>query len=553
MNVRTPALALVLLACHSLVYAQFAETVEVRITNVEAVVVDRAGKPVRGLTQDAFEIYEDGVKQEISNFAEISEEVPSGALTTVTTDAAAGVAAAPAPRDFRRRLITVFVDDASLTLGNRNSVLPQLRKFLTEQIRPGDSVAIMVWRNSLAVELEPTSDAGAISAAVDRLARGSANPGGNWREQLEREILGLIAAYKSRNPPDSPDISSGINIAASHANRASTAMRQKVAAVQSVISAMRGMDGRKVLVLLTESLARNPGEEAFQFLDSVRDEFANGNLLNPMSESRIYELPDLVSDIASAANSGGITLYPIHAAGKGYGITDVDASRTLHTGMRSVIPSDTSMQVLNAIAEDTGGKALVGSTNWQLAFNTIATDLSTYYSLGYRATGDRQDRLKNVEVRLKKRGYTVRSRKAVIEKTPASEMTDAVMANLFYTSPDNTLELKAVPGPAATTADGNVVVPLTITVPMQSLTLLPEGEELVGRYSVYTAFLRRDGAVSRVANQTQQFRFPASSLSRRKELTLKLDVTTDASTNAISLGMLDETSRATGFAVVKLE
>ena len=40
MNARTPALALILIACHSLVYAQFSETVEVRITHVEAVVVD---------------------------------------------------------------------------------------------------------------------------------------------------------------------------------------------------------------------------------------------------------------------------------------------------------------------------------------------------------------------------------------------------------------------------------------------------------------------------------------------------------------------------------
>lgn len=554
MNARTTALALILIACHSLVFAQFSETVEVRVTNVEAVVTDRSGKPVRGLTRDDFEIYEDGVKQEISNFAEITEEVPSGSLSTVATDAAAGAAAAPAaPRDFRRRLITVFVDDSSLTLGNRNAVLPQLRKFLTEHVRPGDAVGIMTWRNSLQVELEPTSDPAAIAAAVDRLAGRASNIDANWREGLEREILGLVNSYKSRRPPELPPLSAGINITSSHANRISTGMRQKVAAIQSVISAMRGMDGRKVLVLLTESLSRNPGEDAFQFLDSVREDFTGGHLLNPISESRIYELTNVVSEIASAANGAGITLYPIHAGGKGIGINDIDASRSAHMAARSAPLADTSMQTLHAIAEDTGGKALTGSTNWQLAFNTIATDLSTYYSLGYRTTGERQDRLKNVEVRLKNKRYAVRSRKAVIEKTPASEMSDAVMANLFYTTPENALSLKAVPGAPTPATDGNVTVPLTITVPMQSLTLLPDGQDLIGRYSVFAAFLREDGAVSRVANQTQQFRFPAESLPRRKELTVKLDVTMDPQTGAISLGMLDEISRATGFAVVKLE
>jgi VWFA-related protein len=551
MNARTAAVALFLIACHSLVHAQFSETVEVRITNVEAVVTDRAGKPVRGLTSDDFEIYQDGVKQEITNFDEITEEVPSATMSTVATDAGAGVAAASAPEGpFRRRLITVLVDDASLTMSGRNAVLPQLRKFLTEQVRPGDAVGIMTWKNSLQVELEPTGDRAAIVAAVDRLASRAPNPHAGWRAELEREMFGMINASKSMGGP--PPISSGIAISASHASRLSTAMRQKVAAIQSVISAMRGMDGRKVLVVLTQSLSRNPGEEAFQFLDSIREHFLGANAFNPLSESRIYELSNVVSEIASAANGAGITLYPIHAGGKGLGINDIDASESLHIGMRSVAASDTSMETLHALAEDTGGKALTGSTNWQLAFNTIATDLSTYYSLGYRSSGERQDRLKNVDVRLKKRGYTVRNRKAVIEKTPQSEMSDAVMANLFYTSPANALEVKATTGAPTPAGNGSVVVPLTITVPMQALTLLPDGEDLVGRYSVFAAFLRQDGAVSKVSNQTQVFRFPASSLPRRKELTVKLDVTTDPQTGAISLGMMDETSRQTGFAVVKL-
>ncbi len=555
MNARTPALALILIACHSLVYAQFSETVEVRITNVEAVVVDRGGKPVRGLTKDDFEIYQDGVKQEITNFDEIVEEVPSATLGTVATDAAAGVAAAaaPVPRDFRRRLITVLIDNGSLTMGNRNAVLPQLRKFLTEQVRPGDSVGIIVWRNSLQVELEPTSDVAAISAAVERLATRPPTMDLNAQAGLERELFRVINAYKNRQPPEDPPFDTGLAITSSYAIRASSEMRQKVAAIQSVISAMRGMDGRKVLVLLTESLSTNPGEDAFHFLDSVRELFAGGGRsFNPISESRPYVLNNVVSEIASAANSAGITLYPIHAGGKGVGMADISADQSPYIGMRSAPPSGTSMQTMHAIAHDTGGVATTGTTNWQLAFNTIATDLSTYYSLGYRTTGERQDRLKNVEVKLKKRGYTIRSRKAVIEKTPQSEMSDAVMANLFYTAPENTLSLKAVPGAAAPAADGNVVVPLTITVPMESLTLLPDGEDLVGKYSVFAAFLRQDGAVSKVANQSQIFRFPASSLSRRKELTVKLDVTMDPTTGAVSLGMLDETSRATGFAVVKL-
>ncbi|HEU4520653.1 MAG TPA: hypothetical protein VFT12_01550, partial [Thermoanaerobaculia bacterium] len=95
--------------------------------------------------------------------------------------------------------------------------------------------------------------------------------------------------------------------------------------------------------------------------------------------------------------------------------------------------------------------------------------------------------------------------------------------------------------------------PVTVTVPMDKLTLVPDGSDLTGRFAVYAAFLRKDGAVSKVAQQPAALRFPAESLKRRKELTVKIDVTTDPETSDLSVGVMDELSRVTGFAAVKLQ
>ena len=76
--------------------------------------------------------------------------------------------------------------------------------------------------------------------------------------------------------------------------------------------------------------------------------------------------------------------------------------------------------------------------------------------------------------------------------------------------------------------------------------------DLTGKFTVYTAFLRSDGAVSAVGRQTQEFRFPADSLEKRKAVMVKLDVTVDARVDAISVGVMDEASSATGFVLVKL-
>lgn len=539
MTIRT-LLALALTFTASQQHAQefFSETVEVRVTNVEAVVTDRSGKPVPNLTRDDFEVYEDGVRQEITNFSEMREEVLSSSSGAAPSQPAT---AADAPRDLRRRLIAVFVDNATLEMGNRNAILPELRRFLRENVRTGDSVSLLSWSNSLTVDLEPTSDVAAINAAVDKIAQRTAEAGGNWRADMEGEMNDALREYQSRGEPPEPIVFR--SIADAYATRVSNDMRRKTAALESIIASMRGMDGRKVLVLLTQSLAANPAEEVYNLLDSWSELLGRSFQLNPAALARPHEVQGLVTNVAAAANSSGITLYPIQASGKMADSSFLDASKSTRVTMRVPVHSNASTETMHAIAQETGGTALTGSTNFALAFNTISNDLRIYYSIGYRTGGERQNRMKNVEVRLKKKGYTIRTRKSVVERTPSSEMSDAVTANLFHQRDQNDLGISA-------TAEGMTMV---ITIPTQTLTLLPEGSDLTGKLSVFCAFLRQDGAVSRVDRQTHQFRFPAASLARRKEVTIRLNVDADESTGAMSLGVMDDNSKATGFAVVKLK
>jgi VWFA-related protein len=545
---RVLVFSLLVALSHGLANAQFSETVEVRVTNVEAIVTDKAGKPVGGLTKDDFEVYENGVQQELTNFAEVHESVPSA---TLTPGEPATAATEPVVRDPRRRLITIFVDNASLEMGNRNVILPELQRFLRESVRPGDGVSIYTWGNSLQVELEPTSDPVLIEAAVKRIPKRALTAGGDLRSQFEYEIVQLIESYKGRTPPELPPITTAVTIASGHANRATAAMRQKSEALKSVIASVRGVDARKVLVLLTQSLETNPGEYPFMFLDAIREQF-NGRF-SPMSEARIYDLPEVANELASAANAAGITLYPINVAGKFTDESMRDASLNSQLTLRPIITAGTSTINMHSIAVNTGGLATAGSSNWKLAFDTIANDLNIYYSLGYRTSGERKDRTKNVDVRLKRKGYIVRTRKAIVERTAASEMTDSVTANLFHDPSQNDLGVAAAIDEDTTPAgSSNVVIPVRITIPTETLTLLPDGDDLAGSFSLFAAFLRQDGAVSRVNRQTHQFRFPAESLARRKELTINLNVTADPRTGSISVGVMDEASRATGFAVVKV-
>jgi VWFA-related protein len=550
----TVLLALVTLPAPAQDETFFSEVMEVRVTNVDVVVTGRDGKPVTGLTRDDFEIYENGVKKELSNFLEIRESGVPALTGGPTADPAAPISSA---QDIQRRDITIFIDNAAIHPFRRNQILPLVRQFVERNVRPGDSLSIVSWANSLKLELEPTTDRAAISNAVERLQSLTtlAATDQQLKELFYRQISLLVRAYADqRGPrdtvPPKPPWSSAISEARAYAMQIVHSAHQRIEAVKSVISWRRGVEGRKILVLLTAELPMNPAEEPFLYLEANKERF-EGPFTMATVEMREFEMPSIVAQIAETANSSGVTLYPIDTMGKESGMPDIDASRVV-VFTESGVARAMQIPSLRAIAEETGGVALSGSDNWQLAFDTISNDLGTYYSLGYRSTGERQDRMKRVEVKLKNKRHNVRTRRAVIEKSLASEMHDAVAANLFRPSSANDLSIKASIGTATPNDDGTAVIPLTVTIPMDKLTLLPDGADLTGRFAVYAAFLRKDGAVSKVAQQPGAVRFPADSLKNRKELKVRIDVNADKETGGLSIGVMDEVSRATGFASIKL-
>ena len=541
---KTLAVSLLVILTHAAAYAQFGETVEVRVTNVDVIVTDKKGDPVFGLTKDDFQVFEDGTPQEVTHFAEIAHARGKGG-------AGATPAAGSEEGDIRRRLITVMVDLGSLEPANRATVLPQLQEFLTTNLRPGDAAAIYTWGDSLTVELQPTSDPAAIAAAIQKIAAYPKDRNDWWRQELELKLERVL--YLGTSHRDEPvTLDEGLEVTHQAAARGIAEMRQKAEAIKSILATLRGEPGRKALLLLTQSLSTNPADEAFYYLSQFKDKFKHGVTLNRVTEARKYEVPGLASDVAAAANNAGVTLYPLHTAGKFSDWTFNDATKGGPIRTRPVTQFDTRLISLSALSDETGGRAIAGSGNWKNAFDIVSNELNAYYSIGYSAKGDREDRTMNVEVRLRnKPGYTVRTRKTIVEQTAATAMKDMVAANLFQQRAANDLAVKAGIG-TATPAGENFVHPVTVTIPTSTLTLTPDGTDLAGKFLVFAAFLRSDGAVSAVGPQVQQFRFPAASLARRKEVTVKLDVTGEKGVDAISLGVMDEASSATGFALIKV-
>src|SRR5256714_594533 len=152
----------------------------VRITSnlvqIDAVVTDRKGKAVAGLGTEDFEIYEDGRPQRITNFSFIARDevgVSTNALAAKKSDrATTTVNPVPTIRlrpEQIRRTFALVVDDLGLSFESMHYVRAALRKFVDEQIQPGDLVAIIRTGAGVGALQQFTSDKRLLYAAIERV------------------------------------------------------------------------------------------------------------------------------------------------------------------------------------------------------------------------------------------------------------------------------------------------------------------------------------------------------------------------------------------------
>jgi hypothetical protein len=190
----------------------------------------------------------------------------------------------------------------------------------------------------------------------------------------------------------------------------------------------------------------------------------------------------------------------------------------------------------------------MGGNDLSVAFDGVSTDLENYYSIGYRPEGERSGVSRSVAVKVKKPELKVRTKSSFLERTLENEIEETVAAALFYRVDRNDLGVTIRTTPPVLQPDGTLRTKVRIDVPTASMALIPQGEDLAGSIVVYIGFVKADGGVSKISKHSQQFTFPASQAGRRKSVALELEVTADASTNRIAIGVLDQASKSTGFA-----
>lgn len=531
------------------------ETIEVSIVNVDVVVTDGAGKRVRGLTANDFEIYEDGKLQPVSHFAEYRSEEPrnSGFLSP---EAAATLEEKPAEsvssQPSQRRTLVIFIEIFKLPSFRVSPFIASIKNLVRNTIRSGDTVSVVTFDRGALLRLSSTADVAAVERQLDEIARECTGP---VRDRIgvvarqandEREFNAAVEARAAAlgmvtlTNPTSDEVA--VHTARIHAIEARVEMNRRVATINTLLSGMAGIEGRKVLLLASNRLGEYIGAE-FYYGAGLTE-----SIIPPVERAEIDNRAAVRSIIANA-NASDVTIYPVFPTGLDYTPSDPNVPDV----SRAVLMNE--MTMLNEIAEKTGGVTSYGTSNTADLMPQLAADMSSYYSLAYRASARRDDSARKISVRMKDRKLTARARQEFVEKSDDTQMRDRVLAALHDAPSDATFQLQADLGPKRKVGRKTETAPLKVRIPINALTLLPQGGKHSGAFTVYAITGGMLGEVSEVTRRTQTFDISERDLERALagHFTYDLDVIVNDRTREIAIGVIDEVSKTYGLVTVPVE
>lgn len=532
------ALLLACLAFSAIAQDRLSESIEVRVVNIDAVVTDRDGRPVSGLTAADFEILEDGRPQKITNFF----EVRAGESVSTQPNGEPEVVAAP-PRRF-----VLFVDNDSLHPYNRKLLLDAMRDFLKTNLRPGDLASVVSWNRALTIAAPFTDDRATLMQAIDMLAGQSSAAG--IKTDLARVQKECTRALDQARTGAFPMIVAYENcIIAAKEETMVTALlsRQLLNAIDLAMTSVAGTEGKKILVLAGARLPKNPGEEIYQWANQMFTPHLRGFDAAMRRPDQAEEQLAFLERVARAANAHGVTLHTI-AATISSDVATVDYQNEIDDRGADYLNQANTFDAFAVLSEMTGGTSINRPRTYGDALAAIVRETETYYSLGYRpqsTTGEQRQ----IVVRAKKPDLVVRTRETTALKTSDEIMSDRTVANIYAPVPATKAWKPVVVAGKPERSGKNFTVPFEVTIP-PSLTLLPTETELAGGYTLYVAVGTPQGALSTVFRQPQSIAIPIGQEKafRNEPLTFGATLTVRPGENILSIGVVDQVSGEQAFA-----
>lgn len=342
---------------------------------------------VSDLATGDFEVYEDGIKQEIVSLV----LTHGGRVFNVQAPPAAPVAEGiilPAARPTNAaagRVFLIFIDDLHLAFDLTPRIRDLMKRILRNLVHEGDMFGIVSTGTS-SISEELTYDRQVLEAAIGRVTGSGMGP---------EEI---ITGQQGRE--GNPELRYRAHVA-----------------FKTAYDLMRNLEElrnrRKAVIYISTGYDFNPYEESRMGYQQRQYGLSGGDF-NPFAiqtNGMQFAESDLIreiSELTKAANRANATFYTIDPRGLVGGPDIGDRLLSTADWGRHLSKTQDSLRVL---ADETGGIAVINRNNFDNALKQIDAETSDYYVVGYYSNNpDPTKRTRELEVKTVREGVEVWSR-----------------------------------------------------------------------------------------------------------------------------------------------
>jgi VWFA-related protein len=356
--------------------------VSVNLVSSDVIVRNRRGQFQADLTKDDFELFEDGVKQDLTSFVLVHGGRAYTTQVATATPIREGIILPPSrpQNDTAGRIILFVIDDLHLEFRDTHRVRRLFRDMAKELVHEGDLFGIVSTGTS-SIAIDMTYDRTRMEEAANRITGGSLRPS----EIIQQSATG-------ETPQEVM-------------HRANVAFETMYSLLNNLEQAQHR---RKAVVVLSNGYDFDPfagsraGTAGNMFLNNqnVDPNDPSNSLFRQGSQFNDADLAMRLSEIGRQANRANATFFTFDPRGLVAG-QDLDEQVDPVEWESHLRKQQDSLRVL---AELTGGLAVVNTNDFSKALKRIDAETSDYYVLGYYSSNpDPTQRRRLVEIRVKKK------------------------------------------------------------------------------------------------------------------------------------------------------
>jgi VWFA-related protein len=359
--------------------------VTTRLVNVNVVVTDALGNPVKDLTQDDFTPLDDGQPQKIAFFSAIDNE------------RATSTSSLPGPDSYTNRPTDYGAPPSSTillfdTLNSRWTSqgygLHLIRKFL-RQVEPQDHIGIYVLGDDLKVVHSFSHDASDLVEAIRRYDEEQAHSSAKSATQeestgdptLDRFLSGKDNRYRF-------ELDSRIAKGPYRADKLALATQMTTASIEEIARQLSSVEGRKTLIWVTDSIGPvgiYDDNDLDEYLQRLRSDTGL-----KLPSIRTWENGLDVERMIRLINAAGIAVYTVDARG----LETVDLGFRDRPNAVPIASPDAPVKDLTArtpepivalleLASRTGGRAFFNRNDLETGIRRAQDDARFTYNLAY--------------------------------------------------------------------------------------------------------------------------------------------------------------------------